>query len=376
MKKGIALLTALALLLSASGCGQTEAAAQESKKTAANSPEKTVTDLLGRTVEAPENASSFACIGAGALRLYCYVADEDRLAGVESAEQTWGTAGRPYAMALEGLEDMTAIGPGGPGAQPDAELLLAASPDVIFTCYNADVSAVDELQASTGIPVVALSYGSGSLFDEAVDESLLLIGSVTGCEERASAVVSYFAAEKEALCERASEAAHTPTVYLGGLSYQGAHGIDSTTGDYVIFDVLSAENAAAEAGLTGTATIDREALLNWNPEVIVLDAGGLSIIAEDYAGNPAYYNALDAFQNGKVYLQMPFNYYAANLEIALADAWYLGSVLYPEQFADVDPAAKFDEITQFLLGIDAYESIAAQYYGGFQAVSLGNTEGE
>ena len=73
---------------------------------------------------------------------------------------------------------------------------------------------------------------------------------------------------------------------------------------------------------------------------------------------------------------MPFNYYAANLEIALADAWYLGSVLYPEQFADVDPAAKFDEITQFLLGIDAYESIAAQYYGGFQAVSLGNTEGE
>ena len=373
MKKGIALLTALALLLSASGCGQAEAAAKESENAAVN---LTVTDLLGRTVAVPEDASSFACIGAGALRLYCYVADEDRLAGVESAEQTWGTAGRPYAMALDDLENMTAIGPGGPGAQPDAELLLAASPDVIFTCYNTDASAVDELQASTGIPVVALSYGSGSLFDEAVDESLLLIGSVTGCEERASAVVSYFAAEKEALRERASEAAHTPTVYLGGLSYQGAHGIDSTTGDYPLFDVLGAENAAAKAGLTGTATIDREALLDWNPEVVVLDAGGLSIIAEDYAGNPAYYNALDAFQDGKVYLQMPFNYYSTNLEIALADAWYLGSVLYPEQFADVAPAAKFDEITQFLLGIDAYESIAAQYYGGFQAVSLGNTEGE
>ena len=63
--------------------------------------------------------------------------------------------------------------------------------------------------------------------------------------------------------------------------------------------------------------------------------------------------------------------YTTNLEIALADAYYIGSVLYPEQFADLDPAEKFDELSNFFLGIDCYEQIAGQYYGGFQPVVLG-----
>lgn len=33
--------------------------------------------------------------------------------------------------------------------------------------------------------------------------------------------------------------------------------------------------------------------------------------------------------------------------------------------------AKFDEISNFLLGIDSYDRIAEQYYGGFQQVILG-----
>ena len=41
-----------------------------------------------------------------------------------------------------------------------------------------------------------------------------------------------------------------------------------------------------------------------------------------------------------------FPYYN-NIETALADIYYVGKVLYPEQFADIDPVEKADEIYSF-----------------------------
>lgn len=330
-----------------------------------------VTDLMGRTVTIPAETESYACIGPGALRLYCYVADEGKLAGVEESEQSWGSEGRPYNKAIENIEDYAIIGPGGPGNAPDAEMLLAAEPDVIFTCYKAEVSAVDELQNKTDIPVVALSYGNASLFEQQTYESLELIGKITGNEERAQEVVDYFEAAKEELANRTSDVETKAEAYLGCLSSKGSHGIESTTGDYPLFDVLNVNNVVTEAGITEYVMMDKEKLLEMDPESMIIDAGGLSILREDYAANPEFYDSLSAVKNGKVYLQMPFNYYTSNLDIALADAYYVGTVLYPEEFADIDPAEKFDEITQKLLGISAYEEIAEEYYGGYQQVKLG-----
>lgn len=132
MKKPIlALILALAMMLSLCACGgkaESEATnAPEttqpavSAETKASAPSETeapatdyeVTDLLGRTVTIPAAAESFACIGPGCLRLYTYVADPAQLAGVEAAEFTsWGTSGRPYAMAIEEIAaDLPNIGP-------------------------------------------------------------------------------------------------------------------------------------------------------------------------------------------------------------------------------------------------------------------------
>lgn len=329
-----------------------------------------VTDLLGRSVEIPAGTDSYACIGPGALRLYCYVADDAQLAGVEEVEHSWGEEGRPYNMSIPNVAELPVIGPGGPGNAPDAEMLFSAAPDVIFTCYNSDVSSVDELQEKTGIPVVALSYGEGRIFDESLYDSLSLIGKVTGNEDRAQEVIQYFEDAKADLSKRTEN--ETPErVYLGGQSYRGSHGIESTTGDYEIFEVLHADNVVRDAGIDAYVMLDKEKLIEMDPDVIILDAGGLSLVQEDYAANPEFYDSLSAFSNGNVYLQMPFNYYTTNLEIALSDAYYIGSVLYPDAFGDIDPAAKFDEISNALLGIDSYDKIASEYYGGYQKVVLG-----
>lgn len=370
-RKGLAFFAAAALVISLAACGGPGEEQGSAAAASAGGDAIEVTDLAGRSVAIPAGADSFACIGPGCLRLYCYVAEKDQLAGVEDVEKTWGQAGRPYAMALGDVEGLAAIGPGGPGSAPDAERLLASGAEVVFSTYAMEPAEIQELQDKLSIPVVALRYGEASLFSQEVDRSLELLGQITGREERAQEVVNYFAQAKADLESRAAGVQDPPTVYLGCQSYQGSHGIESTTGDSPIFDALHARNVVEEAGIDGYVTLDKEKLLEMDPDFLIIDAGGLSVLQEDYETNPDYYESLSAVKQGDVYLQLPFNYYGTNIEIALADAYYIGTVLYPEAFTDVDPAEKFDEICQALLGIDAYETIAETYFGGYQRLELG-----
>ena len=370
-RQGLAFFAAAALVISLAACGGPGEEQGSAAAASAGGDALEVTDLAGRSVIIPAGADSFACIGPGCLRLYCYVAEKSQLAGIEDVEKTWGQAGRPYAMALGDVEGLAAIGPGGPGSAPDAERLLASGADVVFSTYAMEPAEIQELQEKISIPVVALRYGEASLFSQEVDRSLELLGQITGREERAQEVVNYFAQAKADLESRAAGVQDPPTVYLGCQSYQGSHGIESTTGDSPIFDALNARNVVEEAGIQGRVTLDKEKLLEMDPDILIIDGGGLSILQEDYETNPDYYESLSAVKRRDVYLQLPFNYYGANLEIALADAYYIGTVLYPDAFSDVDPAGKFDEICQALLGIDAYAQIAETYFGGYQRLELG-----
>ena len=169
---------------------------------------------------------------------------------------------------------------------------------------------------------------------------------------------------------RTAEIENKPLVYLGCQSNKGSHGIESTVGNYALFEALNIRNAAAEAGIPEYAMIDKEQILEMDPDVIIVDAGGYQILSDDYSANPDFYNSLSAVKNGKVYMQMPYNYYYTNLEIAIADAYYIGSVVYPEAFSDIDVEEKFDEISNFFLGIDSYQRIADIYFGGYQTVNL------
>lgn len=358
VRKALAAAAVIMLLCTAlAGCGATEVKG-----------DITVTDTLGREVLIADGAEKFVCIGPGCLRLYCYVGDTTQLVGVEDMEKK--IVGRPYIMAYPELADLDIIGAGGPNNAPDGEKLLVAEPDVIFTMYNSDAASVDELQNKTGIPVIALSYGTTEVFDPLVDRSLELIGEVTGHQDRAAEIIAYFAELKADLENRVKDipGADKPTVYLGAQSMRGMHGIESTSGNFSLFNAIKARNVVDEAGISQYIMLDKEKLLEMDPEVIFIDAGGLSLVQEDYQTNTSFYTGLQAVKNGKVFLELPYNYYYTNIEIAIANAFYMGSVLYPEKFADIDPKVKFNEITQKLLAKDLYEQVAQDYYGGYQQV--------
>ncbi|MBR4971718.1 MAG: iron ABC transporter substrate-binding protein, partial [Oscillospiraceae bacterium] len=131
-----------------------------------------------------------------------------------------------------------------------------------------------------------------------------------------------------------------------------------------------AKNLADTTGQSGAFNIDLEQVLSWDPDILFLDFNGMALINEDYAKNPDFYNALTAVQEGKVYSQISFRSNASNLETALADAYYAACVIYPEQFADVDPVEKAGEIFEMLLGTNPYEALKEAGYA-FCALTLG-----
>lgn len=354
-------------------CGE-EAAVQDTtmaEEEVVVEEDKTVTDLVGREVTIPADAKKYVCLGPGALRMYSYVADTENIVGIENIEK--GKPLRPYMLANPNLQTLDVIGAGGPNDAPDEETLLISDIDVIFTTYSVDATDSDQLQEKTGIPVVTLgAFSDIQLFAPGINESIELIGEVTGNEERAKEVVDYFTETKLDLENRVKDVKEEDKLltYIGAKSRKGSHGIESTSGDYSIFNAIGARNAVTEAGINQYAKIDKEALLEMDPEIIFIDAAGLELVKEDYAANEGFYKQLQAFETGELYLQLPYNFYSTNFEIAIADAYYMGSILFPEEYSDIDPVEKFNQTTQKLLGEDLYEEIAQDYSGGFQKLTF------
>ena len=150
---------------------------------------------------------------------------------------------------------------------------------------------------------------------------------------------------------------------MGAIGFKGVHGITSTEAFYQPLEWIRARNVANEIGRPGHYFIDPEKLLLWNPEVLFVDAGGLDMVDSDFRKNADFYQRLSAVQKNRVFLTLPYNYYHTNIEIALADAYFMGKILYPKTFTDIDPAKTADKIFAFFVGRPVYRQIKEELHG-------------
>lgn len=375
-RKALACLLALGMLAGAAGCGQsaqngdtaaedTQSAETDAAETAAGT--RLITDSEGREVEIPEKVESIVCLNVGALRYTCYMQAQDLVIGVEDYEKEQSISRGYNYVNFELFQDLPVVGNNG---EHYPEEIISADPDVIvMSAY--DDSDADSLQEKTGIPVVVVP-GSDSMMDEGAYETFRIMGELYGKEDRAQELLDYMDSIKEDLETRTADVAEEDklTAYVAGVSYKGAHGFEGTEAGYGPFAAINAKNLADETGQTGPFDIDPEQVLAWDPDVIFVDFNGLDLVNEDYASNPEYYEQLTAVQEGRVYSQISFRSSASNLDTALADTYYAASVLYPEQFADVDPEEKAAEIFEMLLGENFYEDLKANGYE-FRQITIG-----
>ena len=359
MKKPLAvfLVTAICIGLLA-GCGSGEADTLSSR---------TITDGAGRQVEVPQTVESIVCVGVGALRYTCYVGGQDLVVGVEDYEVKPGMSRLYNYVNFDKFKDLPVIGTNG---QPYTEEIINLAPDVIVMSAYASVEA-DDLQTRTGTPVVVVP-GSDTTLDDAAYETIRIMGELYGMENRAAELTDYLKGIQQELDSRTQDIPESekPSVYVAGVSFKGAHGFEGTEAFYGPLELIHASNLANTTGQTGAFDIDVEQVLAWDPELIFLDFDGMSLIREDYVRNPDYYHSLTAVQEGKVYSQISFRSYASNLETALADAYYAACIIYPEQFADIDPVEKAGEIFENLLGVNPYPDLKEAGYE-FRPIQIG-----
>lgn len=354
-----------ALSLGITACGGAEGAGTEAGTETAGF--RMITDGRGRDVEIPETVERAVCVGVGALRYSCYMEAADRIVGVEDYETKPGMDRLYQYVNFERFQELPVIGANG---EPYAEEIIAADPQVIVLSAYASADP-EELSRQTGIPVVEVP-GSDTTLDDKAYETIRILGELYGKEDRAEELTDYLKGIEADLSARTETIPpeERPSVYIGGVSFQGAHGFEGTEAHYGPFELIGANNLADTVGQEGAFDVDPEQVLVWDPDLIFLDYNGMDLIREDVSKNPEFYSALTAVQEGKVYSQISFRSYASNLETALADAYYAAWVMFPEEFSDVDYEEKTGEIFEMLLGSDPYEDLKEAGYE-FRSIQIG-----
>ena len=379
MKKLLALTLCLMMLLSLCACAPEQAAAPGGDTT--QPQELTVTDMIGRQVTVkPGTYKKVVCIGAGALRMYCYVGDAALLAGVEDIDnltlsqrpQMFDSVARPYVLAYgDVFETLPSCGVGGPMAQAaEAEKILSCDPDIVISEFE-DVDKSNALQDQLGVPVITLSTGSKGVFDEKFSGSMELLGKIFAREEQAAALNKFVADEKAAIEARVADIPESekPSVYICGLGNWGTADHLTTAEKYVCMEVAGVKNAVSGLGMEGIGPIEEEKFveLGEKMDIIIMDAAAVKNIKPLYAEDKTMFDTCKAWQNGEVYLEMAYNAYYTNYEIALVNTWFIAKTVYPEAFADVDLTAKTNEVTKAFLGTELADEIFAcpGSFGGY-----------
>ena len=378
IKKILCLVLALVMVCSMAACGVEETAEKSGEKSV------TVTDMIGRQVSVnPGSYKRVVCIGAGALRMYSYIGDASLVCGVEDIDNTalserpmmFDSVARPYLIANEeAYTKLPSCGVGGPMAQTaEAEKILSCDPDIVISEYE-DVDKANALQEQLGVPVITLSTGAKGVFDEAFYGSMRLLGQIFGQEEKAETLVSFIETEAAEITSRTANIADAdkPSVYICGLGNWGTTNHLMTAENYISFQIANVKNVVSGLSIQGVGEIEDEKFveLSQQTDIMIMDAAAVKNIQPLYTEDPTMFDTSKAWQSGEVYLQMAYNAYYTNFEIALINTWFIAKTVYPELFQDIDMTEKTNQVTKVFLGQEMAEDIFAypSSFGGYQKI--------
>ena len=394
-KKITALILALIMLLSLCACGSQNTAPTATESPAADTPaesevpaaepeEITITDMIGREVTVtPGSYKRVVCIGAGALRMYSYIGDVSLLCGVEDIDNTtlderpkmFDSVARPYVLAFgDTFSTLPSCGVGGPNAQAaEAEKILSCNPDIVISEYE-DVDKENALQEQLGVPVITLKAGPNGVFDDAFKNTMTMLGMIFCNEEKAEKLVSFIDSEAAEITSRTAgiKDEDKPGVYICGLGNWGTTNHLMTAQNYISFNIANVRNVVTDLEKNGIQAIEEEKFvaLGEDMDIIIMDAAAVKNIKPLYAEDPTMFDSCKAWQNGEVYLEMAYNAYYTNYEIALINTWFIAKTVYPDFFEDIDITAKTNEITEMFLGEELAEAIFScpSSFGGYQKI--------
>lgn len=320
-----------------------------------------ITDATGKKVIVPVKAGKVICSGAGCLRLLTYLDAHDLIVAVDGIEVKGSPIdARPYAIANPRFKTYPVFGEFRGYDSPELIAGLDPQPEVIFKMLPGGGISPDMLTNKTGIPVVSLIYGNLTYNRNQLNQSLRIMGDITGRKQRAEEVTAYIDSIINDLKTRSAKTSSL-TCYIGGLGQSGPHGIQSTDPAFAPFVFLGLINVASqgeENEKVSYLNVAKEQIVVWDPDIIFIDISTLRLGADINAlaqlrDDPSFRH-LKAITNKQVYGLFPNNSYHQNYEVVLANAYFIGKIIFPEAFSDIDPMEKAEEISVFFNGGPAF----------------------
>ncbi|MFA5447205.1 MAG: ABC transporter substrate-binding protein [Sphaerochaeta sp.] len=316
--------------------------------------QRTIVDMRGREVVLPAAVDKIIALDAGSLRLVSYVDATDKVIAVE--DEGHGReitdyemfALATYRIAYPHLRTLPSI-----GSANSHEAIIAANPDLVISSA-VDREKLDHLQNILGIPVIGVDVDIEFYEMDKFYYQLSMLGEALDREDRAKTLTNGLKALMDDLAARKTQVTTPKRGYAGGMMYYGMADLFRTTGDFIPFDFTEAVNVMPTnpAGNRQPYMTDLESLIAASPDYIFIDAANLNLSREGYRKNKKALDELvPAFTNKDVYVTFVYKYYGTNWDNQLVNVYYVGKVLYPELFADVNIAQKAEEIWTLFFGV-------------------------
>ena len=207
------------------------------------------------------------------------------------------------------------------GFDPSVEGIVASEPDLVVISF--DPGGLEDALEGLGIPVLFLE-SPRSLAE--VYEQIAVLGDLVDKSEQADDVVADMQSRVEAVTSLLPVGGG-PSVYHELDSTLFSAGSGSFIGD--LYDVLGAANIANATG-SAFPQLSNEAIIEANPEVIILGDEGLGETVESVAARPGW-DTISAVQTGRIHGVDPdlISRPGPRIVEALEE---LAKLLYPEIF--------------------------------------------
>ena len=367
---GVALSAVLMSSCLLAGCAQQQTAdfATNTQATEEQAATRTVTDSNGNEVTIPAQVERVApTMGAFAQATEMFCAGNGKIAAASNKQisDAFKAVFTDYNESNPNSYDSSSV-----------EDLIAADVQVVYG--PASVYSDEQLEQlrQAGIAVVALNKLSTV---EDMCNNFLTIGEILGDEEyaRAQQFVEYYKQSISDAQQRASKLtdAQKHTVLQMNVSGDQYVCADDKDISNAYYEAVGAKNVAAgyEGAQSGQyRSVDAEQIVKWNPEYIVT----MNTNVKDQILSDSALADVDAVKNGNVYVCPTALYLwcVRSAEGALMAPW-LGSVMYPELYADQDMQQVLQDFYKNFYNTELSDADAQNILSGATSSGAGNPQG-
>jgi iron complex transport system substrate-binding protein len=322
---------------------------------------RVITDMLGRKVTIPQPLKRVALLGGPTGQMAYVLGARSQLCAVTKSL----TSSELVKLMDPTVENLVA--PRSTSGQVNVEELIVADPQVVIA-GDLDGSIVEK---KTRIPVAYFRSDMSQSYD-LLKKEVRFYGAVFGKQDRAEKYIQYLQKTVALIRSRTKDIPQNKRKFVFN-GYSANH-LVTLGGDTFIqqrLDLAGCRNAAQsihstglKEGLhTGLAEISMEKVLEWNPDILVIDFG----TAQDVYNDPKW-SSIKAVKNKMVFRQPigVFIWDRPTAESAVLHPLWLAKIAYPDRFADIDMIREikrfYSEIMSFNLTDEQAQSVLEAKY--------------